>query len=296
MKILYFSDYYTYEVYGVKRSLKEEVERYGHEVVCVKRDKITSVLKLIEEHKPDQIWLVHSNLVLPPGIKEKIKIPVIGFGFSDPYGFTFERLEDYDIYITNNYDVYKTYDRAIPIHYNPSSCDFNFHRSIEDLDKDIISMIGLAKNPNFLKDPLARKKIVEKLRKDLPITIEGYGWGWGENRYIVGDRFLEVINQSKIGLDIEEERSPLAHRMFEYAACGVPIITRKRAEVFLHFEDEKEILSYTCYEDLLSKLKYYLSHEDELKEIGKRARQVCLERHDIKRRVNALMDFLYMLV
>ena len=62
MKILYFSDYYAWNVMGTKRSIAERVETEGHEVVFLNRDQVGQVLALIEEHGPDQVWLAHSSL------------------------------------------------------------------------------------------------------------------------------------------------------------------------------------------------------------------------------------------
>ena len=98
MKILYFTDNYTYSNMGTKRSLFEEVQRRGNETIWINTRQICNILSLIREHKPDQVWLAHSNLRLPEELKKQVQIPVVGFGFSDPYYFSPQRFTGYDVY------------------------------------------------------------------------------------------------------------------------------------------------------------------------------------------------------
>jgi len=297
MKILYFSDTYAYGVMGTKRSIYEELVRRGNTVMFQDKKKIRKILGISNFYKPDQIWLAHSGLVIPKGTKKGIKAPIIGFGFSDPNYFSEERMENYDAYITYHYETY-LYLKAkfgIPILYNPSACDFRFHKKIE-VKKDIdISCIGLGRHPRF-KNQLERIEIVNKLRKETTFNIHAYGRSWPTHSknfsHVGGDKFLDIINRSKIGLDIQSVEMNPAHRMFEYLACGTPIITRNRPEIKRVFEPNKEILVYDSYDDLKEKLIYYLGNPEKLNQIGLNARKRCVKEHDIKNRVDTIFAFL----
>jgi len=295
MKILYFTDKYTFNTYGTKRSIYEEVKNKGYDIIWVDKSKIISVLNLIDRLNPDQIWLSHSGLVLPYGIKKQIKIPIIGFGFSDPYYFSSERFKSYDVYVTNHYETFEKYKTVIPVHYNQTACDFKYHKNLY-LKKDIdVSLIGCGLHPRF-KNKKERLEIVKDINNTVSCNLQVYGSGWFSASYthkaITGSEFLNVINRSKIGLDIQDFFSPLAHRMFEYSACATPVITRERDEVFKVFEKDKEILTYKNKKDLKEKLNYYLKNADLLTEIGVNAANRCKKEHDVSFRVAGILDFL----
>jgi len=298
MKILYFTDDYTFDIFGTKRSIFEEVKSRGHDIIWIDRKEIGRALALVEEHRPDQVWLSHSNLALPPGAKEAITVPVVGFGFSDPYYFTEDRFDSYDAYVTNYRAFTDKYKGRIPLHYNATACDFRFHKDV-GADKYIdISVIGRGTHPRF-SNPNERVKVVRRLRED-GFTVHTFGDEWGDHpddhEFISGEVFREVINASKIGLDIQDVASPLAHRMFEYAACCVPSITRRRDEAMRMFGEGTEILAYDTYDQIRDQLARFFSNGragagDELRAIGERARLRCEAEHNISHRIDRLIPF-----
>ena len=291
MNVLYFSNSHAWNVFGTTRSLATEAEARGYEVTFYDQKKIKKVRKLVAKHQPDQVWLASSALTLPKGVT--LDVPVIGFGFSDPYYFTEDRLDSYDAYVTNHYETLERYRDTLPCFYNQTACDFRFHGRL-DLPRTMdISVIGVAQHPRF-DDVDYRKTTVNRLRSD-GFSIDAYGGGWPKHSMnhgrIEGDEFLHVINGSKIGLDLQYPFSPLAHRMLEYGACGTPCITRDRPEVFRMLEKNSEVLTYTDYDDLRGKLEHYLAHPDELETVGKNVQARCRQDHTIARRVDALLPF-----
>ena len=292
MNILYYTNIrYAWNVQGTTRSIAEEVEKRGHAVKIIDRNQIGSILQHIDSFKPDTVWLASSNILIEQ-FKSKIKIPIVGFGFSDPYIFTTKRFKSYDIYVTNHEETMKKYSSIIPMIYNPTACDLKFHKNME-LQKTIdISCIGTLNHPRF-KDPQMRPKTAKKLKND-GLVIDTYGDGWVKldgprnHKAVSGRGFLDVINRSKIGIDLQDPGAPLAHRMLEYGACGTPCITRDRPEIYNLFTKD-EILTYTDYEDLRDKLKYYLSHEKELKKFGQKLEEKCKTQHNITNRIDHLL-------
>lgn len=301
MKVLYFSDNYTYENMGVKRSLFEEVCAQNISTIWIDKSKISSVVSLIGQHSPDQVWLAHSNLRLPLDVKKQISIPVVGFGFSDPYYFSRSRFLSYDIYVTNHKETFEMCQKQIPCIYNPTACDFRFHCCDKSKEKKFdASVLGLANHRRF-KNKLMRVEVVNLLRSIFDkYRIEAFGRGWpahpNNHQSVSGDEFLSVIQSSKVGLDIQEDFSPLSHKMFEYAACGVPVLTRNRPEVFDFFTDDEEILSYSSTVELISKLSYYLKHPELLVTMGKSAWERCRSEHNISFRVSHLISELKRIV
>ncbi len=291
MKILYYSDKYAYNVMGTKRATFEEVQSRGIQIIWKDKSLLRNVLLHIEEEKPTQVWLASSDLLLPFELKRKIKIPVIAFGFSDPSMFNAYRLHICDIYVSNYYDTIVKHKHRVPMIYYPPACDFRFHKRVNSTKKFDITMIGCGDHSRF-KNPMERIEIVNRLRDD-GFDVWAFGNGWPKhpknNSHIEGQKFLDVINSSKIGLDIQEDFLPLAHRMFEYPACGVPIVTKKRDEVFSFFEKDTEIKTYSDYESLKTVLSYLLK-DGGYKLLGEKAFRRCRKNHNISNRVAHLLD------
>lgn len=293
MKILYFTDDYTWNIYGTKRSTAEALQDTGHTVFIVDKVEIGSLPALAAQEKPDQIWLFHSDLRLPERMKEEISQPIIGFGISDPYYFSTDRFASYDVYVTYNKATCEQVCSLIPTVYNRTACDFKFHKPLNIPKTCDATIIGAAIHERFANK---KKRIdcVEGLRRDTGRTIHAYGKHWPQHAdnfsHIDGEDLLLAINSGHLGLDIQDHFSPLAHRMFECAACGVPIITRRRDEVFECFEEGREILAYTDYEELRDVFVWHLDHPGKLESIGRRAMERCLDEHDIRHRIPGLVN------
>ncbi len=80
--------------------------------------------------------------------------------------------------------------------------------------------------------------------------------------------------------------------MFEYAGCGVPVITRRRDEVNFCFKEDSEVLMYDSHDELIDKVQFYLKNKDLLHTIGLKAYDRCLKEHDIKFRVDEIIPFI----
>lgn len=299
MKILYCSDKYAHNVMGTKRSIFEEVGRRGYDIqflnISIVSGNFSAFFAKLEEFQPDQIWFAHSNLVIPAAIKAGVSAPIIGFGFSDPYYFSPSRFASYDAYVTNHYDTLEKFRNQLPMHYNPTACDLAFHKQLPVEKEYAASLIGLATHPRF-NNKNERREFIGRLREDAPdlkVIVFGRGWQKGPLNFghIEGEPFLKVINHSQLGLDIQDDWSPLAHRMFEYSACGTPVITRRRPEVFRFFKEDIEILAYDDYDEFRDKVISYCREPEKLAQIGSAAKYRCEKEHDIKYRVEAILKF-----
>jgi hypothetical protein len=283
MRILYLSDRYAWDVYGVKRSLFEEMQTRGHEMIWHDRAETAPPHGTF-----DQIWAAHSGLK-PLHTSART---IIGFGFSDPTNFARDRFAHYTAYVTNHFETWKIHRHLLPMHYMPSSCDLRFHRS-SDLEREIlISLVGTAVHP-CLRPQRKRVEWVKKLTR-LGLDVRCWGSGWPSGPCI-GSEFLAVLGRSRVGLDISEIDSAPAHRLFEYPACGTPVITRRRPEVALHFRENEEVLLYDELEDLAERLKKWLwdpAYVARLAEVGAAAKSRCLAEHTIGHRVDALLGFI----
>ena len=74
-----------------------------------------------------------------------------------------------------------------------------------------------------------------------------------------------VFRQSKINLNITTRSitSGLSQRIWDILGCKGFLITNYQPEINDYFEDGKHLVTYKSYDDLLEKIQYYLTHEDE---------------------------------
>ena len=87
-----------------------------------------------------------------------------------------------------------------------------------------------------------------------------------------------VFHNSKINLNITSRtiESGIPQRVFDVLACSGFCLTNYQSEIAALFEDGKELVMYTDMEDLVTKVDYYLNHEEERMQIAKAGyRKVC---------------------
>lgn len=292
--ILYYSDKYAFDVMGTKRSLYDHLVMSNLPVQRIELKEVGNIQEHIKWHDATHVFLASSDLRLPVPLKD-ISIPVIGFGFSDPYGFSESRLLSYNLYVTNHYLTFlKLKEKHFPCHYFPTACDPRFHCPSQMIKKYDVSMIGMGNHMRFL-DPRMRISYVDSLRRD-HVDVHVFGTLWPNHSKnhppVSGSEFLRAVNSTRLCIDIQDQSSPLAHRMMEYGACGVPVITRDRPEVSQVFEVGTEILTYIDFDDLQDQILELLKHPDLLEDYGLNIRRACLNKHTMASRVCSLLEFL----
>jgi spore maturation protein CgeB len=165
--------------------------------------------------------------------------------------------EDKIIYLTQGYNAKIHYPRV----------DFKEK-------SDSITFIGLCE-PH-------REQVLTKLIQDgFHIILGGYGWGTflkknqdfnssidfiGES--ILNEQYAHAISKSKFALGLLSKKFPEFHttRTFEIPACGTCLITEENEEINQLFDDN-ECLKFTDFDELLKKLKFYMSESRELEQV-----------------------------
>jgi spore maturation protein CgeB len=71
-------------------------------------------------------------------------------------------------------------------------------------------------------------------------------------------------------------------------ACGGFLITNYQPEIAEYFENGRELVIYEDYIDLVQKVKYYLAHDEERREIAKNGQQAVRERFNYDDRVKVM--------
>ncbi|EIF50997.1 glycosyltransferase [Sulfurovum sp. AR] len=128
------------------------------------------------------------------------------------------------------------------------------------------------------------------------ISVYTKGNGWKEG-FAEADEMIEIFNKSKIVLGFStvgknDDIYILKGRDFEVPFTGSFYITGYHEELKEYFELEKDIETYTSKEDLLKKVIYYLSHEQEREAIAQNGYQKCLQNYTAKKSYEKVFGYL----
>ena len=122
---------------------------------------------------------------------------------------------------------------------------------------------------------MGRRKIIKKLLKD-GINVKCYGTGWNS---VISDKNLpNVIRNSKICLNFSKSKGKKKQtkaRIFEITGSGSLCITENSNELKNYFKINKEIISFDSYEELVSKIKFFLKNENLREKIAKNGYLKC---------------------
>ncbi len=103
-----------------------------------------------------------------------------------------------------------------------------------------------------------------------------------------------AINASDININISKIIFPtmVGSRPFEVLACGGFLLTDRYTATDTLFTDGKHLVFYTDFDDLEDKVRYYLAHPRERRDIAERGHRAFLENHTLMHRVRRIVEVL----
>ena len=108
-------------------------------------------------------------------------------------------------------------------------------------------------------------------RAGIRVYCRGYGWPGGR---VSQDEMIEVFSRSQINLNLSNASNPwwrfwrrrrdqIKGRNFEVPGCGGFLLTQPADDLEHYFEFDREIVCASTTDDLIDRIRYYLSHDAE---------------------------------
>lgn len=103
-----------------------------------------------------------------------------------------------------------------------------------------------------------------------------------------------IYNRSKINLNLSLKsiRTGIPLRVFDILSCGGFCMTNKQPELGLYFKDGIDLVTFDSYEDLQKKTEYYLSHEDERRNIALNGYEKVKKLHQYSNRLDEMRKYI----
>jgi len=308
---------YSWEYYNFYQPLKEmygDVRLFDFMTVFRQKGKQVmneELLHLVKESRPDLVMFsLYTNQFIPEtvdGLRKYTK--TLCFFHDDGWRVEFSRFwaRHFDWFTTtDSHRVqeyrYVGYDNAI--HF-PYACNPAIYKKLNLPKKYDVSFVGLA-NPY-------RKWLIRKLGKaGIRVYAGGSGWPVG---HLAQEEMIRVFNQSKINLNLSNSRSwdvryllslissprdlyswlrspknveQMKARPFEINGCGGFQLSHYVDGLEHCYEVGQEIVVYLDVDDLIGKVKYYLTHDDEREAIADGAYRRTLAEHTYAQRFQSI--------
>lgn len=187
-------------------------------------------------------------------------------------------IKNYDAVLCAHYLGMKTWKRHFhkPIYWIPAACDRTLHQ--KDLHKEKIYDVAFVGSSGG--NP--RKFVLQMLKERYP-------------KHFIGKfsflKLSEIYSASKVGFNFSIH-DDINMRIFEVMSCGALLITNdiKDPMLKLLFKESEDFITYRNMKELYSKVDYFLTREDERKEIAENGCRKVKESHAYEHRVREILE------
>ena len=256
------------------------------------------ILTELGKEKFDIVWIEKGNLIRPATLKYiKTNFPEtklissseddMGRGHNRSLYYLFG-LKYYDIVFTTktyNLDELKTLGaKKTELFLDTYNEDIHHPMDLTPGEKETYSAeVGFA--GSFEEDRAQR--MLYLAQNGIKIVVWGNDWGsWLDkhqnlfikNRHLFGIDYSKAINATKINLCFLRKlnRDLVTSRTVEIPACGGFMLGERTSRQLELFREGGEVEFFDSNEELLNKVRYYLEHDAERKNIAAAGRERCL--------------------
>ncbi len=116
------------------------------------------------------------------------------------------------------------------------------------------------------------------------VRVRGYA---GHHRALT-----RIYSLSTINIDIGRLYQPdiVTMRVFDVMACGGFVLAAHSEELEQLFDVGREVVSWSSREELVEKVRYFLAHPEEARELAERGQAAVLARHRVDQRVTTMLE------
>lgn len=277
------------------KSLKEKMNRA----------LIKQVDNWMNESRADVIFTYLSGELVEPQALQTIRnhgVPMVNLALNDKEHFVGkikggraggarDICRYFDLCWTSTEDALIKYcvEGALPV-YLPEGANPGIHKPYNVEKRIDVSFVGQCYGN--------RATIIGELEKK-GIAVEAYGLGW-PNGPLSTEEMVVMYSKSKINLGFGSvaghgDTFCLKGRDFEIPMSGGLYLTEAHPELAKVFRPNEEIITYSGIDDLVQKIKYYLSHPAEAEAIRRKGHERALREHTWEMRFDKIFQLLGLL-
>ena len=265
--------------------------------------------------KPNLVLVTKGSFVSPDAlqeIKRRTAATLVNYATDDPFNsktagrHVVDAIRHYDVYICTKRAIMEDVRRAgcprvlfVPFGYEPA-----IHRPAQPLSmqeelryRSDVAFIGGADND--------RRIFFEALVDAIPdVDLHLYGGYWNRHprlrkyhRGFASERdYRLIIGSTKIAPCLVRRSNRDGHvmRTFEVPACGGFMLHERTPELLEFYDEGKEVACFTSVEELVSKVRYYLTHEEERQAIARAGYLRCVPAYSYANRTKKILSYLQM--
>lgn len=270
------------------------------------RALVTAVLNT----KPD-IVLVFCNQPVRAATLLQLKLSLPAVKLVNVYPDTMHNLGDHVIAALPLYDLFCTHTKAAVPYLKRLGCDAPFYLPLA-ADHFIHKPMTLSESDRTKYEcELVYVGNWRREHEELFGALEGFDlaiWGsdyWGKyarkgwvrsrwrgSALLSGSEYSKAHSAATICLDPIDPLNFPSHnmRLFEIPSCGAFSLVTRTEEVQELFTEDETVVCFDGPEELVDKVRYYKAHEDERRQIARKAREYVINGgHTYQDRVKAIL-------
>ena len=260
--------------------------------------------KIVKRITPSMELVINTEQELHPEIVRKIQKmnKKVAIWFPDGVG----NVSDRQYLFAANYDFLFLTDPkfvdtlahlyGLPAYYLPEACNPKWHTSNKEYGMKKECVVIGSYYPS-------RLTLLQRLQSDgVPLILHGHSpRRWIPKSILAGLSFREPLftrkkadsfRDSAIVLNFNHpyDVNSTNQRLYEATCAGGLVLTNFVENMGDLFKLGEEVLTFSTYEDLLSQIRYYLSHSNEAELIANNGRKKALDSHQISLRLLNLLE------
>lgn len=183
-------------------------------------------------------------------------------GFAKSISPIYETVDVHGIMDNPNFDFGGSYESELLVKkarrlFYP--CDFVVEERKRDIDVAFFGQVSSYRN--------IRKSYLDFLLEN---NVSLYYSAYGKDQQCSNQKYHEVLSRAKIGINfsMSVDRHQLKARVFEILQAGSLLLEQRNEQTAYYFKENVDYVAFASERELLEKIKYYLAHEDERREIA----------------------------